>query len=127
MSKGFSSTIVMIYTKSLESGHKPPSSGSLCIERHHTSQLCTWTATANLDSRKCQSLLDNTTHHAPLPDQYVGQHPPSTSFICKTEIAMYAEKLEELQNTKRLNPESKKLYLLLGSKNECKCLCSLVT
>lgn len=40
---------------------------------------------------------------------------------------MYAEKLEELQYTKRLNRENKKLYLRLGSKNESNCLCSLVT
>jgi len=79
------------------------SQGSLCIECHHTSQLCTWTTIANLDSRKCQSPLDNKTHHAPLPDQYVRRHPPTTSFTMKTEIIMYAGKFEELQYTKWLN------------------------
>jgi hypothetical protein len=84
---------------------------SLCTERHCTSQLCTPTGTASLDSLKCRSPLDDTTHHAPLPDQYVGQQPPSSSFTMKTEIAMYAEKMEKLQYTKRLNRESKKIVI----------------
>jgi hypothetical protein len=39
---------------------------------------------------------------------------------------MYAEKLEELQYTKRLNRESKKLNFRLGNENESNCLCSSV-
>jgi len=52
--------------------------------------------------------LDGTTHHAALRDQYVGQHLPSSSLTKKIEIAMYSEKMEKLQYTKRLNRESKK-------------------